>query len=408
MPSDGEIDKDTYVYWSQKYINMLGYQSKADFPHKLGSIFQHLHINDYERTVNKLLALFYRSIKETELTITCRIRRKTGEYHWFNLYAKVSLNKLGHVSMLSGRLIDIDTQILEHMAMQGMSPVVITDNKNKIIKINTSFTREFGYTEEDVLHKNPSLFQDTVTLPKQYDHIQFDLITQGYWSGEIYCKCKNSYKTIPILLNIKKVEFEDELFHYVGTYTNISDQKKMEKKLKYLSEIDTLTQCYNRFVFDREISFAVKNINRYTQKNTFLVILDIDFFKKVNDTYGHQQGDDVIYTLAKILNECSRNTDIVSRIGGEEFALILPCTTSEQAKTLLIRIYNRINHNQLLIRGGNTKLQFTASLGITQLRIEDSVELAYQRADANLYFAKKIGRNSICGDNHHIIISNPL
>lgn len=409
MPHDGEIDMNTPIYWSHKFREMLGYEDKEEFPDTMDSLLSHVHIEDYEMVMNNFLGILYDNDSvDSELHITFRIQRKAGDYHWFNLSASTEKDVRDNIIMLSGRLVDVDTQMIEHMAMEGMAPITVTNQHSKIIKVNQAFLNEFGYSYEDVLGKDPADLQAPIYSEKFYANIHRDLETDGYWRGEIICTHKLG-ATIPVLLNIQAVASENgQIFHYIGTYTNISQQKAMEERLKHLSEIDPMTECYNRSVYERELTSETNLVNRYSDYAATLAILDIDFFKRINDTYGHQQGDDIIYALARLLNDEARETDIVARIGGEEFALILPHTALEQGIEFLKRLYNKIGEHQIKIRGTGEEIKMTVSMGITALHKNDSMDDTYKRADHALYLAKEGGRNSIYDSEGNIIISNPL
>lgn len=409
MPHDGEIDMNTPIYWSHKFREMLGYDNKQEFPDNMDSLLSHVHIEDYEMVMNNFYGILYDDgSTNNEIHITFRIQRKAGDDHWFNLSASTEKDARGNIIMLSGRLEDVDTQMIEHMAMEGMSPIAVTNQHSKIIKVNQAFLNEFGYSYDDVMGRDPAELQAPIYSEKFYENIHRDLETDGYWRGEIICTHKHG-ATIPVLLNIQAVASENgQVFHYIGTYTNISQQKAMEERLKHLSEIDPMTECYNRSVYERELTSETNLVTRYPDYNATLAILDIDYFKRINDTYGHQQGDDIIYTLARLLNEQARETDIVARIGGEEFALILPHTDLNQGIGFLKRLYRKISEHKIKVRGSGEEICMTVSMGITALRKNDSMDDTYKRADHALYLAKEGGRNSIYDSDGNVILSNPL
>ena len=133
-----------------------------------------------------------------------------------------------------------------------------------------------------------------------------------------------------------------------------------------------------------------------TEKESFSVImLDIDKFKNINDTYGHGVGDDVIKILSKILLETTRKSDIVSRFGGEEFALLLPFTDKDSAFIIAEKIRSTVQNKKIIINDGKI-IQFTISLGVDLiLNTDENIELSLNRADSALYIAKESGRNKV-------------
>jgi diguanylate cyclase len=158
---------------------------------------------------------------------------------------------------------------------------------------------------------------------------------------------------------------------------------------------DSLTGLSNRRAFDDELK---RRLNEWERKNTpcGLVLLDIDFFKKFNDTHGHQVGDEVLRSVAKVLAKQSREMDIPCRYGGEEFAVILPATDAISACKVAERIRAAVEAS--VTNCGGKSLKVTCSLGISQFRPQDDVARLIRRADDALYTSKKAGRN--CGHWH--------
>ncbi len=171
--------------------------------------------------------------------------------------------------------------------------------------------------------------------------------------------------------------------------SNIEHHKSLELKLKKISKTDELTNTYNKRAFNSHIN---RNISSSKRHNTdlSLLMLDIDKYKDVNDNFGHNTGDNVLKDLAEILNNCIREEDIVSRIGGDEFCIILPHTDGKTAKILAERIRFSIENNIF-----NEVGKITVSVGVGQLHSGDSAESLLKRADTSLYSAKESGRNSV-------------
>ena len=168
----------------------------------------------------------------------------------------------------------------------------------------------------------------------------------------------------------------------------------MKKKLQYLAQTDPLTLLYNRGYFLELAEKELQRAFRYEVPLCF-AILDIDHFKRINDTYGHPIGDAVLQALGKHCLQSLRETDIMGRLGGEEFAFILLHVTEEQARTKMEKLKNELS--QLSVFDNNEKtLNFTVSIGIAMLseRIKRLDEL-YIQADEKLYVAKDAGRNCV-------------
>ena len=148
---------------------------------------------------------------------------------------------------------------------------------------------------------------------------------------------------------------------------------------------------YNRTYFNKELK---KEISKYKRDDISFcfIIIDIDFFKKINDSYGHQVGDEILTELTSIIKKRSRTTDTLARWGGEEFVQLLPSTTFENAKLIAENIRIMIQEHTF-----SNSIKITCSFGISQIREEDSNEDLIKRADVALYIAKSKGKNSVEG-----------
>ncbi|WP_018703781.1 diguanylate cyclase [Anaeromusa acidaminophila] len=174
---------------------------------------------------------------------------------------------------------------------------------------------------------------------------------------------------------------------------DISARKKMEEELQRLATTDTLTGILNRRQFFILAEQEVERSRRYG-RTLALLLYDIDHFKQVNDTFGHQAGDVVLRELAKLVHEQLRRNDIEGRVGGEEFAVLLPETTISEAVVLAERIRGIIENFAINI--GETSLHITASFGVTAVKETDvALDSIYKRADSALYEAKNAGRNRV-------------
>ncbi len=168
----------------------------------------------------------------------------------------------------------------------------------------------------------------------------------------------------------------------------------LEQDLRILASTDALTGLVNRRAFMERFSHELARSQRHGPAPT-LLILDIDHFKKINDLHGHPSGDAVLAHLAQLLKASLRNVDIVGRIGGEEFAVVLVETNAAMAEPVIDRLLERIRETTVTLSDGQP-LQFTASIGSTEILWGDTIDTAIQRADEALYTAKNTGRNRHC------------
>jgi diguanylate cyclase (GGDEF)-like protein len=178
----------------------------------------------------------------------------------------------------------------------------------------------------------------------------------------------------------------------VGTHTDISERKAMEERLKLLATSDPLTGLANRRHFLERLREEWARTQRYPDAVSCVLMADLDHFKQVNDRFGHAAGDLALQEFARILEQTSRETDLCGRLGGEEFAVLLPQTNGTEALLFAHRLGKRLRENVLVI--DDQPLRMTVSLGISPMRPGDRhPEEALQRADAALYQAKHDGRD---------------
>lgn len=163
---------------------------------------------------------------------------------------------------------------------------------------------------------------------------------------------------------------------------------KKNNKLYELSTIDQLTQMYNRRIFDADITTAIIEALREKQ-SLVLIMLDIDYFKKINDTYGHQMGDEILIQIANIIKENTREYDRVYRVGGEEFIVILKNIDVQESLELATRIKQEVENFY------KHDKEVTASLGVCKYNNQDDVTQFYKKVDDALYTAKDSGRNVV-------------
>lgn len=279
---------------------------------------------------------------------------------------------------------------LAKSALEGMSAVVITDRHRRILKVNPAFTSISGFSASEVIGKNTFdvLLSESENIDKRLTTWK-QVEELGAWQGELDVLSKNKRK-LSLLVRIQSVKSKRKATqYYIISYIDITKRKELEKELRYLSEKDVLSGCWNRRKFEFELENQTLLTQRYYPAHRCcLAILDIDLFKRINDTKGHDVGDQVIRLVSDILNNGSRETDFVARIGGEEFAIIMPHTTLMDAEMVINRL--RVAVSQL------EEYHVTISGGLTDLG--HSKKDAYKCADLALYESKTNGRNqvSIC------------
>ncbi|EPA8366582.1 diguanylate cyclase [Vibrio fluvialis] len=325
-------------------------------------------------------------VESSEIRQFVRINKNTLTVQMFALFALISLIASIFVLWNNNHQKNSIESKLARAAMNGMSAVIITDKQNRIIKVNNEFTRLSGYSFEEVEGHQPSMFASGKHDPQFYLEMWKALQEDGFWEGEVVNKRKDGSMQTEILRIQTILDDEEVIQFYVASFVDITERKQLEDQLRDQSEKDGLTDIWNRRKFDQEFRSECVRVKRYpAHEQSCLAIIDIDHFKRINDKFGHAKGDKTIVEVAQCLRNELRESDFLARIGGEEFAIILPHTPIEEAEAVLNRlrlaVFN-LHQESLSISGGVTD-------------ITEIPEEVYQRADMALYESKECGRNVI-------------
>jgi diguanylate cyclase (GGDEF)-like protein/PAS domain S-box-containing protein len=183
----------------------------------------------------------------------------------------------------------------------------------------------------------------------------------------------------------------------IGTVRDITEQKKLELRLRQLSRTDELTGLFNRRYFMQRLLQELARYRRYGRP-TSVVLFDFDHFKRINDTHGHPAGDQVLVSVSKLLRERLRTNDIPARLGGEEFALLLPETDLEEAVGVAEKVRQLVLEQEFTSEEGH-RFEASITCGVSAFHgTEETVEAILHRADQNLYQGKRTGRNRVIAD----------
>jgi len=273
-------------------------------------------------------------------------------------------------------------------ALEG---IMVTDRNAKIERVNQAFTRLTGYTQEEVLGRDASLLNSGHQPPGFYAELWRSLETDGHWQGEIWNRRKSGELYLEYLTITSIRNNDGEISHYAGIFSDITQRRQTEERLRYLATHDVLTGLANRVLFEERLERAIIHAGRSRRKFA-VMCLDLDRFKLVNDTLGHSAGDKVLKVVAERLRAGLRESDTVARLGGDEFALVLEDFNDVRdvghlAGMLLDLVGQAIDL-------GGPEIFTTPSIGIS-IYPDDGVhaEQLMMRADQAMYGAKSRGRN---------------
>ncbi|QKF66220.1 multi-sensor domain-containing diguanylate cyclase [Arcobacter venerupis] len=287
---------------------------------------------------------------------------------------------------------ETEKRLQDHIQLINENIIISTTDKDGyIVDVSEAFCKISGYTKEELIGKTHKVVRHPDTPDKFYEDMWDRLLSGQIWEGEIHNRNKNG-KDYWIYAIIKPLFRNNEFIGFTAIRTNITDKKHIEQ----LSITDELTNLYNRRFFNIKIEEEINRAKRENHYFSFLVI-DIDYFKQYNDTYGHQQGDVVLEKVASVFKKRTlRGSDFAFRLGGEEFGII---TTLNKEKVMEFAhlIKDEIENLKIEHKANEVSKFVTISIGIVSKEKDEitNSDLLYKEADDCLYEAKKLGRNSI-------------
>jgi len=362
-------------------------------------------------TLEELLKLSYRDI--TPISYKDQEEKQLeslSKHASYGPYEKEYIHKDSHLFnvRLSGALLHIDGEdliwssaedISEHkkneLALKEASSVfenthegiLITDPNVKIIRVNKRFTEITGFDLEDVKGKNPSFLKSGEHDKKFYKDLWKKLEKEGTWSGELNNRRKNGEYFTTLQSITVLTDENNEVSGYVSVFSDITDRKNYENNLSYLASHDNLTSLPNRTSFNDNFQKAIHRAKRNKCKLAIL-FLDLNKFKEINDTFGHETGDYLLKAVAKRFKKSIREEDTIARLGGDEFAIIIYDLKNDSD---IVKISEKIIKNvQKPLDINNHKLIPSTSIGISIYpdHAQDQ-ETLLKYADQAMYIAKQ-------------------
>ena len=281
--------------------------------------------------------------------------------------------------------------LARHMIDNANEAFVVTDLDGVIEEINDAYIKISGYEREEVVGKNPNILQSGYHEKEFYESMWQSIEDSGRWRGEMWDKRKNG-EVYPKRLSINTV-YDDEgmPYKYVGIFTDVTERKETEKQLEYLAYYDALTELPNRVMFYDRLQQAISTAKRDNHLLA-LMMIDLDKFKQVNDTLGHDAGDELLIVVAQKLKSLVRDSDTVARIGGDEFKIILTDIKSPDEASIVAQKLIENLRRPMRIKGRTVNIGASVGISIYPSDDEDIGQLV-KYADLALYKAKDNGRN---------------
>ena len=280
------------------------------------------------------------------------------------------------------------------IAFESKDSMIVIDNNKVILRVNAAFTQITGYEAQEAIGKTPRILRSDRHDEDFYASIWETVAQTGAWHGEIWHRRKNG-QIYPEQASLTSVKGSGGyVTHYVGVMRDITESKQLEEEVRQLAFFDTLTRLPNRRLFNDRLS---QSLTRATRERALLALMfiDLDKFKPINDTHGHEAGDWVLQTVAKRIESCLRASDTAARVGGDEFLVLLPdLQTSADALAVAEKI--RLALEQPFVTPGGVTLRASASIGIAIFPDHAQTEQDLMRlGDRAMYEAKNAGGNFV-------------
>lgn len=359
-------------------------------------VFNAIYPEDRER-VNTTV---YQNIeKGATFDVEYRITDTQGNMRWMRTIGKAEFDLTGKPVKLRGIVQDINVKKLAEEELRlsakvfsdAYEGIVITDAERTIVDVNPAFTTITGYSREEVIGKDPKLLRSGRQDSAFYNTMWRSINDLDHWQGEVWNRKKDG-SVYAELLHISALrDYNNKVTQYLGIFSDITQSKKQQEKLKQMAHYDVLTQLPNRALFADRFTQAIAHSKRM-KTQLAVCFLDLDGFKPVNDNFGHDTGDQLLIEVAKRITENVREVDTVSRQGGDEFAVLInDIESKEVCEQTLGRLQQALSQPYLINEHQHI---VTASCGVTLFPEDDEdIDTLLRHADQAMYLAKKTGKN---------------
>jgi len=330
-----------------------------------------------------------------------RFSDNAGGYHWLQSVGRVvQRDAVGRPLLGVGYTVNIDKRKRAEEALRlaanvfthAREGIIITDLDANILDVNAAFTDITGFSREEVLGKNPRILRSGKQDKSFYVTMWNDLLTKGHWYGEIWNRHKDGRVAVETLTITAVRDERGTPENYIALFSDITTLKEHQAQLEFIAHYDALTGLPNRLLLGDRLRHAMSQAPRRGQRLA-VVYLDLDGFKAVNDSHGHEVGDQLLAALAKRMTHVLRDGDTLGRLGGDEFAAVLvDLSDIDASQPILSRLLEAAAQPFPV---GDILLNVSASLGVTfypQSEPVDADQLLRQ-ADQAMYQAKQAGKN---------------
>ena len=404
--SDGIWDwdvKNRRLYCSTRLMEIMGFNSDSNITEVEDDfLLLRIHPED-ELHVQSLVKTHLQ--KDTALNFEARLRNRKGNYFWVHIRGKsTELDANNRIVRTCGVIKDIDEikqqeldRQLSAVAFESSEGIAVISHQFFIVKTNQAFSQITGFSSEEILSKTPDVLRADSVETSVLKDFWLDAKKHGFSQLKTWFKHKNNQQ-YPVMARLNRVnDSQGNCTHIVLFFQNISEQLQYESQIKRMAFYDELTQLPNRRLFIDRLDRALARMER-TKHVGALIYVDLDHFKEVNDTWGHQTGDALLLEVSKRLSFQVRSEDTLARIGGDEFVILMPeiAEDSQVATVILEKFCERILAElNVPFSFEQANMNISASLGISMFPFDGiTLDDLMKQADTAMYSSKQKGRGT--------------
>jgi diguanylate cyclase (GGDEF)-like protein/PAS domain S-box-containing protein len=383
---------------SESYYTMLGYEV-GEFAPTYDEWCRRMHPDDLA-----LVEALQRRVLVEEgadhVDMEYRMRAKDGTWRWIGSQAVVvDRDEQGRPRRIIGTNQDVTRQrqaedrlrLAANVFAHAHEGICVTDAQERIVDVNPRFCELTGYPADEVLGRTPRMLKSGYQSAEFYKAMWQAISRDGHWRGEVWNRRRDGRLYAERLTISAVTDSHGVVSHYVGVLSDITSAKEYEERLERIAHYDVLTGIPNRSLLADRMSLAIAQTQR---SRTLLGVcyLDLDGFKPVNDTYGHEVGDLLLVEVAERLRACLRGGDTVARLGGDEFVLLLLGLDSIQECRLALERILEALRRPMEVSGH--RVEVSASIGVSLYPQDNAdADTLLRHADMAMYQAKQLGKN---------------